>query len=136
MVVEDEAVIRMMLAEFLSGDGNIVDQAGTIGEALEKMRTNHADAVFLDLFLPDCDNHLDLYAGYRQIVTEFPDVPIIIVTAHSPLLHPPEGVRVIAKPPRLADIQIAVAQATAEAALKREGERLRKKIEDPERSEQ
>ena len=53
LVVEDDAAVARMLRLSLRGAGYEVVLAGTGGEALRHIDSNHLDAVILDLGLPD-----------------------------------------------------------------------------------
>lgn len=80
LIVDDHEVVREGLRQVLSGDGaEIVDQAGTIAEALGKLRDNPYSAVLLDMSLPD-GSGID---ALREIRRTRPRLPILVVSMHS-----------------------------------------------------
>ncbi|MGH9069021.1 MAG: response regulator transcription factor [Acidimicrobiales bacterium] len=52
LVVDDEPVIRQLLAETLGGDGAVVELAGAAEEALSRLATQPFDVALVDLLLP------------------------------------------------------------------------------------
>ncbi len=81
LIVEDDATIRITVADFLRKRGFDVDAAGDGGEALALARARKHSLVLLDLRLPD-RNGLDVMADLRTlderalvvIMTAYPDV--------------------------------------------------------------
>jgi DNA-binding NtrC family response regulator len=78
LVVDDEAVIRFALRDFLELHGHAVDEAETCAQAEARFRGEVYDAVTLDYALPD-GNALELLPRLRAIDS---GVPIIVLTAH------------------------------------------------------
>lgn len=79
LIVEDEPNANSLLARLIQLKGFQTESAYTGGEALEKIRTNVPDIVFLDLMLPDIDG----FQVCRAIKTD-PEtslVPVVIVSA-------------------------------------------------------
>jgi CheY-like chemotaxis protein len=58
LVVEDEAALREILTEVLTGLGHRVDEAATGQASLARLRETDYDLVTLDLKLPDTDGKL------------------------------------------------------------------------------
>ena len=54
LVVEDEAIIRTTLGEFLSGEGYAVGVAGTVSHALDLSGKRRFDVTICDVQLPLC----------------------------------------------------------------------------------
>jgi DNA-binding response OmpR family regulator len=78
LIVEDEFLIRMMLAETLVDQGFDVIEAGTADEAVPHLRQNPAIALMItDLTLPGAMDGLGLAQWVR---THRADLPIIYVT--------------------------------------------------------
>jgi DNA-binding response OmpR family regulator len=76
LVVDDEPMVREVLARYLENDGFIVDTAGDGIEALERFNLNRPDLVLLDLMLP----RLDGFEVFRSM-REGTSVPVIMLTA-------------------------------------------------------
>ena len=81
LVVDDENLIRWSLHQRFEAEGYRVKEACDAKEALEYFRD--VDLVLLDYRLPDGDG-LDIMARMKTID---PDVPIIMITAHSSVDH-------------------------------------------------
>jgi DNA-binding response OmpR family regulator len=78
MIVEDEFLIRLTLAEALSDEGFEVIQAATADEALAALRDNPDIALLLtDIQLPGRLNGVELVRTVRQQV---PRLPVIFMT--------------------------------------------------------
>jgi two-component system response regulator AtoC len=78
LIIEDDAFVRWTLRERVERDGYLVREADT-GSGGLKAFADGADAVLLDLRLPDADG-LDLL---RRFKTAAPEVPVVLLTAHS-----------------------------------------------------
>ena len=78
LVVDDEADIRVELAEYLETKGYRVEVAGNGREAFDKFEAAPADVVVADIKMPRGDG-FDLIRRLRAID---PDVPIIVMTGH------------------------------------------------------
>ena len=80
LLVEDEVLIQMVVAEELQDLGFAVEVAGTAAEARGKLRAlnGEADAAIVDMGLPDAKGD-DLV---REIRAMFPALPIVIASGH------------------------------------------------------
>jgi nitrogen regulation protein NR(I) len=78
LVCDDEPNLRRVMGGILRREGHAVLTAGDGLEALEKMKAEAVHTVITDLRMPAMDG-MELL---RQIVQEYPDVPVIILTAH------------------------------------------------------
>jgi two-component system phosphate regulon response regulator OmpR len=76
LLIEDDARLAAMVAEYLGGVGYRVEVAGTGGAGLERLARDTFDAVVLDLMLPDMDG-LDVCRALR---TRAP-LPVLMLTA-------------------------------------------------------
>lgn len=81
LTVDDEPDIGLALTDFLNQEGYAVTVVGTGQAALDLTEHHKFQAVILDLGLPDCDG-LDVLT---QMLNRDPGLPIIILTAYSPL---------------------------------------------------
>jgi CheY-like chemotaxis protein len=52
-VVENDDDTRRVLTMYLAKKGHAVDGAASLGEAVERLRTRHADVLIADIGLPD-----------------------------------------------------------------------------------
>ena len=75
LVVEDEEILRGVLAGILADDGHQVDTACDGLEALDWLDQHHYDAVFTDLHMPGLDGP-SLYDAIRKRQGE--DAPRVI----------------------------------------------------------
>jgi DNA-binding response OmpR family regulator len=78
LVVDDESIVREVVAQYLTQDGFTVETAADGHEALTRFATARPDLVLLDLMLPGIDG-LELCRRIRTLS----NVPIIMVTAKS-----------------------------------------------------
>lgn len=83
LVVEDEALIRMLAVDMLEEFGYSVDEAGDGAGALEKLRASGADYsfVFLDIGLPDMRGD-DLIATIRDMYAK---TPLLVASGEDPV---------------------------------------------------
>jgi DNA-binding NtrC family response regulator len=79
LVVDDEKLIRWSLQKNLSRAGYEVMEAEDGIQALEVIEENGADLVLLDIRMPGKDGIEVL----QHVVERHPEVPVILMTAHS-----------------------------------------------------
>ncbi len=79
LVVDDEPVVRTVLQRSLQREGILVTTAENGVEALEKIRCKRFDAIISDILMPLMDG-LELLV---QIKSEYPDLPVILITGAS-----------------------------------------------------
>jgi CheY-like chemotaxis protein len=78
LLVDDEAIIRMAFAEHLRDNGFAPIEAGSGEEALKVLRNGaQADVVITDLTL---DGQVDGAKLIRSIQSEYPSIPIIVIS--------------------------------------------------------
>jgi len=78
MVVEDEPLMRELIADYMKGEGFRVIEAKNGAEALDKFAQTPADAVVLDVMMPYLDGF-----GVCEFLRKTSDAVIVIVTAKS-----------------------------------------------------
>ena len=76
LMIEDDASLSQMVADYLSGFGMQITIAPTIGEGCEQFTRNEFDALLLDVMLPDGDG-FDMCREVRSTS----DIPILMLTA-------------------------------------------------------
>jgi DNA-binding response OmpR family regulator len=78
LVVDDEPMVREVVARYLERDGVIVHDVGTGDAALSWLRSHRPDLVVLDLMLPGVDG-----LGVLRHIRSEGDVPVILLTART-----------------------------------------------------
>lgn len=85
LVVEDEVLIRMMIADELRQAGLHVVEASSADEALRYLTSGHpVDLVFTDVQMP---GKLDGAALAKLLAREYPGIKVLMTSAHG---RPPE----------------------------------------------
>ena len=84
LLVEDEALIRLTLAETLGDMGHETTEAGTVEEARRYIADGTFDVVITDLGLPDGSGS-DLISELR---TQFPSIAVVVSTGSAETLNP------------------------------------------------
>jgi two-component system, response regulator PdtaR len=78
LLVEDEILVRAMVAEELREAGMRVIEAANAEEAMEHLGAGHAvDVVFTDIEMPGAMNGLDLA---RRLRVDFPQIKVLITS--------------------------------------------------------
>ena len=80
LVVEDEFLIRMLLADELRDVGYQVIEAVNADEAIEVLRGVTPDAIISDVRMPGSMDGMGLLAAVRQ---SSPNLPVIMMSAHA-----------------------------------------------------
>jgi DNA-binding NtrC family response regulator len=81
LLIDDEENLRRTLALILQREGYQVETAATVKEARQRLETSTYDLTFLDLKLPDA-NGLTLLPDLNR---RFPNMPVLVLTAHDKL---------------------------------------------------
>ncbi len=79
LVVDDEKDIRDALKGVFRDEGYEVALAGSAEEAIKRLEAAPADAILLDIWLPQMDG-ID---ALKEIKKKWPDVPVIMVSGHA-----------------------------------------------------
>lgn len=79
LVVEDEAVFRHMLVNYLENEGACVFQAEDGIEGLSGAALYHPDIVLCDLGMPNLDGHEVIAC----LVARYPQIPIIVISGQN-----------------------------------------------------
>jgi DNA-binding NtrC family response regulator len=78
LLVEDDVLVRTMVADELREVGMRVIEAGNVEEAMEHLRVGHSiDVVFTDIEMPGAMNGLDLA---RRLQAYYPDIKVLITS--------------------------------------------------------
>jgi DNA-binding NtrC family response regulator len=134
LIVDDERPILMTLEALLGRHGYEVDTAANASSGLKMLRTKSPALVLLDLQLPDAEGLETL----DQIKTEFPNIQVIILTAHDSLNNAIESIKrgafhFISKPYAAEELLSLVDKALEKQSLLRETAELRQKTQQLER---
>lgn len=78
LIVDDEAKIREVLAEYAEFEGYYADQACDGIDAVTKCKQNDYDIIIMDIMMPK----LDGYSAVKEI-KKFKDIPVIMLSARS-----------------------------------------------------
>ncbi len=132
LVVEDDATIRITLAEVLGKIGHEVAQAETGSAAIERARRENFDLVLLDLHLPDMHG-LEVLKALRDgdseilvvVMTAFPEVRTAIASLKAGAYD------YLNKPFDLDDLKELVRRALETSRLRLEVARLRANAAQP-----
>jgi len=76
LVVDDEEMIRRLIAKYAAYEGHTVEEAEDGRQAVEKCRAEQYDIVIMDIMMPE----LDGFSACREI-RKFSQVPMIMLSA-------------------------------------------------------
>lgn len=76
LVVDDEEMIRRLIAKYASYEGYTVEEAVDGRQAVEMCRNGSYDIIIIDIMMPE----LDGFSACREI-RKFSDIPIIMLSA-------------------------------------------------------
>src|SRR5258707_8637399 len=128
LIVDDEADIRMLMAGVLKDEGDATREAGDRAEALAAIQARQPTLVILDIWLQGSE--LDGIAILRQLRSEMPSVPVVIISGHGTIETAVEAINIgaydfVEKPFKSGRLLLLVARAIEAAQLRRENEELR-----------
>src|SRR3954454_2735845 len=134
LIIDDERPILLTLEALLGRRGYPVETAATAGLGLKLLKTKNPALVLLDLQLPDADGLQTL----DQMKSDFPNVQVVILTAHDSLNNAIESIKrgayhFISKPYAPEELLSLVDKALEKQSLLRETAELRQKTEQLER---
>jgi DNA-binding response OmpR family regulator len=89
LIIDDEPKLARSLALILQRAGYRVTTAGTAKEGMQFLQSGAFDLVFLDIKLPD-QSGIQVLPQIRKL---YPDMPVVILTAHASLETAIEAVR-------------------------------------------
>ena len=114
LVVDDEAMVRKIIGDYLKIDGHIVEAANSGRDALEKFRNSRFDLVLLDRAMPDMSGDQVVAA----IKFTNPAMPVIMLTGFGSMMdaadEKPTGVDfIVGKPVTINALRAALSKAVA-----------------------
>jgi len=124
LIVEDEAVVRESVRDWLIDDGYDVDVAENGDEALEKIKKEEFGVIILDLKLPGIDG-LQVFEQAKELK---PETKGVIITAYPSKETQEKAKRLglldyLAKPFKVADLEKLITEALGEAERKKVGKK-------------
>jgi DNA-binding NtrC family response regulator len=127
LVVDDDALIRDVLAERLERRGYVVDKAASVGEARELLEQVTPDLALLDIKLPDGEGTEILVT-----LTEEGGVPCVMMTAHGTVTSAVEALKLgaedfLEKPFTLDRLEATLTNVLERTRLRREVRALRER---------
>ena len=127
LVVDDEPALRMALADYLDSRGYTVEEAGDLAGVRAMLRTRRPDAIVLDHRLTDGVS-IDIVPEIKVL---YPDLPIIILTAHASIDLAVTAIKAgadqfMTKPVELGALEIMLQRLlSSRKAVKRDAVRIR-----------
>ena len=112
LVVDDEPNLRRVLAAMLKREGYEVTVAEDGVQALAELRKNGADVVVTDQVMPKMDG----ISLLKAVLADFPEVPVIMITAHGTVDSAVEAIKLgafdyITKPFEQDELKRVIAKA-------------------------
>ncbi|MDL2216227.1 sigma-54 dependent transcriptional regulator [Desulfovibrio sp. OttesenSCG-928-M14] len=131
LIVDDEEGIRLSLRGILEDEGYVVLEADSAEAGLAFLDKEHADLVFLDVWLPGMDGMTML----DRLQERHPGLPVLMISGHGTIETAVAAIKrgahdFIEKPLSLEKIIIATQRALEFHALKRENLELRERLRD------
>jgi PAS domain S-box-containing protein len=125
LIIDDDPGICTTLSDILEGEGYEVKDFGTAGKALDFLKKNPFDVVFVDLKLPDMDGMKLL----EQIKLINPESAVIMITGHASTVTAIEALNegayaYVVKPFDIIELKTIVGKAIKAIRLSRENKEL------------
>ncbi|NQU57943.1 MAG: sigma-54-dependent Fis family transcriptional regulator [Rhodospirillales bacterium] len=138
LIVDDEADIRDVLSDILSDEGYETRTASNSTQALESIHTRQPSLVILDIWLQDSE--LDGMEILDVIKTEYPDLPVVMISGHGNIETAVSAVKkgafdFIEKPFKTDHMMVILERAVETARLRRENIELRQKVVEEEEAD-
>jgi DNA-binding response OmpR family regulator len=89
LLIDDEAGLRLTFACILGDEGYAVTTAANGLEALRALALDDYDLAYLDIHLPEMDG----LAVLKEIHQRYPELPVILITAHASVQSAVEAMR-------------------------------------------
>src|SRR6185312_6605956 len=123
LIVDDEADIRMLIAGVLKDEGYNTREAANSDEVLAAIQVRQPTLIILDIWLEGIET-------LRQMRTDIPPVPVVMISGHGTIETAVEAIKIgaydfIEKPFKADRLLLLIARAIEAAALRRENEELR-----------
>jgi len=131
LIADDDPHIRMLLKDRLEGSGFRVRQAGDGREAIDRIAKGTIDLALLDIRMPGMDG----LEALKQIRSDWPDLPVIMLTAFASIDLAVQAMKLgaydfLPKPCDPDHILITVHRALRQHNLKEENRFLKSELEE------
>ena len=128
LIVDDEADIRMLIADVLKDEGYATREAADSKEALAAIRGRQPNLALLDIWLQQSE--LDGIEILKRLRAEMPWVPVVMISGHGTIETAVEAIKIgaydfLEKPFKADRLLLVVARAIEAAQLRRENEELK-----------
>ncbi len=136
LVIDDEAIMRESLSDFLHDEGFQVDVASSGEEGLELAEAKPYDCAIVDLMMPGMDG----IQTTRALKEHDSTLPVIMITAYASVESAVEAMKqgaheYITKPFKIDEVLLVVENAIRQRALELEVRSLRKALREKYRFE-
>jgi DNA-binding NtrC family response regulator len=126
LVIEDDRLLNRLLVDQLERFGFMVEGRTTWRQAELWLEANEPDLVILDYRLPDADG--------IELVAKFPGIPVVVLTAHASVESAVKAIKngaseYLVKPVNLDELELVVKRSLEHAALKREREFIKSRLD-------
>ncbi len=134
LIVDDERDIRELISEILVDEGFSTRLAGSSDECLAQLKSEEPALMILDIWLKDSDmDGIDILKLAR---TEYPDVPVVIISGHGNIEIAVAAIKqgaydFIEKPFNIDQLLVVIGRAMETARLRRENSQLRRREASP-----
>lgn len=131
LIVDDEINAIKVLSAILKEEGYEVYESKNVENAIKVINTNNIDTIITDLKMPGSDG-MQLF---EYIAKNEPDIPLIFLTAYGTVESAVSAITrgafyYFIKPPDYAKLKSILARSVEQRRLKKEIERLKKRISD------
>src|SRR5438552_2655790 len=128
LIVDDEADIRMLIGGVLKDEGYATRDAADTAQALAAIQARQPTLVILDIWLQG--SGLEGIEILKQLHTEMPSVPVVMISGHGTIETAVEAIKIgaydfLEKPFKSDRLLLVVERAIEAAQLRRENEELR-----------
>ncbi len=129
LVVDDEKNILNTMKAILQDEGHVVYTVQNGKDALQFVKSNECDVVFLDVWLPDIDG-MEVLQQIKQLQN---DIAVIMISGHGSIDIAVKSTRLgafdfLEKPPSMERVITSLNNAIEQIQLKRENVMLKKNI--------
>ncbi|RQW05343.1 response regulator, partial [candidate division KSB1 bacterium] len=129
LLVDDEAIVRKTIGDYLTELGHRVQQVSDGASALQWLEKQDYDIALVDMRMPGMDG-LALLQKVREI---YPELSVVIITAHGNMEMAIQALRLgaadfLTKPIKLLELDAVLEKSMQLLKLRQEGRHLRETI--------